>query len=63
MLRGSRSLLVTGLFVLPAIGLCGNGTVPVSIHGVNYSGDDFSYIVEDSLDSSNKGGGESIGPY
>ncbi|MBV6319302.1 DUF3304 domain-containing protein [Duganella violaceipulchra] len=62
-LRGSRSLLVTGLFALPAIGLCGNGTVPVSIHGVNYSGDDFSYVVEDALDSSNKGGGESIGPY
>ncbi len=62
-LRGSRSLLVTGLFVLPSIGVCGNGTVPVSIHGVNYSGDDFSYVVEDPLDSSNKGGGESIGPY
>ncbi|WP_332851784.1 DUF3304 domain-containing protein [Duganella sp. S19_KUP01_CR8] len=62
-LRGSRSLLLTGLFVLPATGLCGNGTVPVSIHEVNYSGDDFSYVVEDLLDSTNKGGGESIGPY
>lgn len=62
-LRGSKSLLLTGLFALPAIGLCGNGTVPVSIHGVNYSGDDFSYVVEDPLDSRNKGGGESIGPY
>ncbi|GJJ02973.1 hypothetical protein RugamoR64_35110 [Duganella rhizosphaerae] len=63
LLRGSRSLLVTGLFVLPSIGLCGTESVPVSIHGVNYSGDDFSYIVEDPLDSSNKGGGESVGPY
>lgn len=62
-LLGSRRLLATGLLVIPGIGLCGNGTVPVSIHGVNYSGDDFSYIVEDPLDSSNKGGGESIGPY
>jgi hypothetical protein len=63
MLRGSRRLLATGLFVLPVIGMCGDGTVPVSIHGVNYSGDDFSYVVEDPLDSKNKGGGESVGPY
>lgn len=62
-LRGSRSLLVASVFVIPVTALCGTGTVPVSIHGVNYSGDDFSYIVEDPLDSSNKGGGESIGPY
>ncbi|MBV6322108.1 DUF3304 domain-containing protein [Duganella violaceipulchra] len=62
-LRGSRTLLAVSLFVLPVIGLCGNGTVPVSIHGVNYSGDDFSYVVEDPQDSTNKGGGESIGPY
>lgn len=62
-LRGSRSLLVVSVFVIPGIALSGTGTVPVSIHGVNYSGDDFSYIVEDPLDSSNKGGGESIGPY
>ncbi|MCP2006892.1 DUF3304 domain-containing protein [Duganella violaceipulchra] len=62
-LRASRRLLATSLFVLPVIGLCGNGTVPVGIHAVNYSGDDFSYVVEDPLDSRNKGGGESIGPY
>src|SRR4051812_32294869 len=62
-LRGSRKFLVTGLFVLPPIGLCEDGTVPVSIHAVNYSGDNFSYILADPSDGTNKGGGETVGPY
>ncbi|MYM87620.1 DUF3304 domain-containing protein [Rugamonas sp. FT82W] len=60
----ARKLLAMAFLIFPAIGMCAKKDVlPVAIHGVNYSGDDFSYIVEDPQDSSNKGGGESVAPY
>ncbi|MYM72672.1 DUF3304 domain-containing protein [Duganella sp. FT134W] len=37
--------------------------VSVSIHGVNYSADDFTYVVEDPRNSKNIGGGEIVGPF
>ncbi len=44
---------------------CGKttGTESVSIHGVNYTGEEISYIVEDPADSNNSGGGEIVAPF
>jgi hypothetical protein len=38
-------------------------TASVSIHGVNYTEEVFSYSVEDPADKNNQGGGELIDPY
>jgi hypothetical protein len=35
----------------------------VSIHGVNYTGQTFSYVIEDPANSKNSGGGELIEPF
>ncbi|PWF48673.1 DUF3304 domain-containing protein [Massilia glaciei] len=37
--------------------------VPVSIHGVNYSANEFTYFIADPNNAGNKGGGELIEPY
>ena len=37
--------------------------IPVSLHGVNYSDQEFSYSLEDPNDKSNIGGGETIDRY
>lgn len=47
---------------------CGKAETPVndigvSIQGVNYSEQDFSFVLEDPKDKSNIGGGEPIGRY
>jgi hypothetical protein len=39
------------------------GTASVSIHGVNYTDQEFSYTVEDPADKNNRGGGELINPF
>jgi hypothetical protein len=57
------SALVTYLAVIPLLGGCGKATVPVSIHGVNYTGQTFSYVIEDPANSKNTGGGELIEPF
>jgi hypothetical protein len=47
----------------PALALGGKATVPVSVHGVNYSNEEFSYTVEDPNDATNKAGGELINRF
>lgn len=59
----ARLGLILGLGFLPVAGFCAKDTVGVSIHGVNYSAEDFTYIVEDPGNSKNTGGGETIGPF
>jgi hypothetical protein len=56
-------VLMACLSVLPATGMCAKDTVPANIHSVNYSGEEFTYWLEDPLDSKNRGDGESVGPY
>jgi hypothetical protein len=41
----------------------GKPTVPVSVHGLNYSNEEFSYTVEDPNDAKNKAGGELINRF
>lgn len=48
---------------LPALTACAKNTVPVSVHGVNYAADEFSYVIEDPSDNKNTAGGETIGPF
>jgi hypothetical protein len=47
----------------PAQAFWGKPTVPVSVHGVNYSNEEFSYTVEDPNDAKNKAGGELINRF
>ena len=42
---------------------CGKSTLPVSIHGVNYSVEPFSFVLKDPGDPKNKGDGELVDSY
>jgi hypothetical protein len=57
-------ILVVGLLSLTMLTACAKSTTAsVSIHGVNYTDEVFSYSVEDPTDKNNQGGGELIDPY
>jgi hypothetical protein len=56
-------ILLTACAVLtPSMATSSNG-VSVSLHGVNYTGESFQYVVGDPNDPSNSGGGEHISPF
>lgn len=55
--------LAVCLSAIAALSGCAKATVPVSIHGVNYSAQTFSYVIEDPANSKNSGGGELIEPF
>jgi hypothetical protein len=61
--RRVRRLLGVCLFTAPMLLACAKTTVPVSLHGVNYSAEPFSYLVVDPNDEKNTGGGELIESY
>jgi hypothetical protein len=48
---------------LPLVVACGNSALPVSIHGVNYSVDPFSFELRDPNDPKNMGDGELVNSY
>jgi hypothetical protein len=50
------------LLLAPMLVACSK-SLPVSIHGVNYTADPFSYVVTDPDDPKNTGGGELIESY
>ena len=54
---------ITTVLLLPMLSACAKTDVPVSIHGVNYSGEIFRYFVVAPNDKRNSGGGETIDPY
>jgi hypothetical protein len=61
-----RNIWAWCLFCLlpqPALAFWAKPTVPVSVHGVNYSNEEFSYTVEDPNDAKNKAGGELINRF
>jgi hypothetical protein len=61
---GSWRVLIASLLCMQMLTACAKtGTASVSIHGVNYSDEVFSYTVEDPANGSNHGGGELIDPY
>jgi len=51
------------LLSMPMLVACAKSSVPVSIHGVNYSANTFSYVLVDPANSENRGGGELVGAY
>lgn len=55
-------MLLAALPMLMLTG-CKESEVPVNLHGVNYSGQIFSYVLVDPANSNNAGGGETIDPY
>lgn len=62
-LVGHGNAMAIALLLAPVLVACAKGTVPVSVHGVNYSAQTFSYSVEDPNDKKNTGGGELIEPF
>lgn len=56
-------LMMICLPVISALMACSRGPVPVSIHGVNYSEEPFSYVLEDPANKENTGGGELVDSY
>ena len=64
-----RLALAGVVLVLPVLGACAkseraaDGRVPVSIHGVNYTAQEFGFVLVDPLDKENAAGEESITPY
>lgn len=47
----------------PLLLACGKSALPVSIHGVNYSVEPFSFQLSDPIDPKNEGGGELVDSY
>ena len=51
------------LFSLPLLAACGKSALPVSIHGVNYSVEPFSFELRDPNNPKNRGDGELVDSY
>lgn len=60
-----RSHRVIGVcfFCASVLTACGKSALPVSIHGVNYSVEPFSFELQDPSDPKNKGDGELVDSY
>lgn len=58
-----RATLLLCALLGTALAACSKGPVSVSIHGVNYSNEPFSYVVIDPGNPKNTGGGELIDSY
>ena len=60
-----RMRLVVGVcfFCAPVLVACGKSSLPVSIHGVNYSVEPFSFVLNDPVDPRNQGSGELVDSY
>jgi hypothetical protein len=61
--RRLRSAIGVCILSVPMLAACEKPTLPVSLHGVNYSESEFSYVLVDPANPKNTGGSESIGPY
>jgi hypothetical protein len=58
-----RDLFGACILTAPLLAGCGKSALPVSIHGVNYSVDPFSFELQDPSDPKNKGDGELVDSY
>lgn len=61
--RNLRRVLGVCFLSTPMLIACAKPTLLVSIHGINYSAEAFTYVVTDPNDAKNTGGGELIDPY
>jgi hypothetical protein len=58
-----RGVLAACILSAPMLVACGKSALPVSIHGVNYSVDPFSFELQDPSNPNNKGDGELVDSY
>jgi hypothetical protein len=58
-----RRVVGVCFFCAPLLASCAKSNLPVSIHGVNYSVEPFSFVLKDPADSKNEGGGELVDSY
>jgi hypothetical protein len=58
-----RRLFCACILSAPLLAACAKSTLPVSIHGVNYSAEPFSFVLQDPADPTNKGDGELVDSY
>lgn len=63
MVASARLRAATFSVLLPLLFACADKNLPVSLHGVNYSGQIFSYQLVDPANENNAAGGETIDPY
>ena len=68
-LMGLRPVLAGVMLVFPMLTACAktelsaNGRVPVAVHGVNYTAQEFGYVLVDLVDKENGVGEETITAY
>ena len=66
---GLRLALAGAVLVLPMLTACAkseraaDGRVPVAVHGVNYTAEEFGFVLVDPLDKENGAGEEAINAY
>ena len=59
-----EKIILFFFLIMPVLAACSNtGETSVSVHGVNYSDQEFTYVLQDPLHPSNQAGGETIGRY
>lgn len=58
-----RRLLCACTLSVPLLAACAKPTLPVNIHGVNYSAEAFSFVLQDPADPKNTGHGELVDSY
>ncbi|RYF41925.1 MAG: DUF3304 domain-containing protein, partial [Cytophagaceae bacterium] len=54
---------VISAFILPTFSACASTELPVAIHAVNYSNQEFEYVLQDPAAPENSAGGEGIGRF
>jgi hypothetical protein len=59
----SHCVIGVCFFCASVLTACGKSALPVSIHGVNYSVEPFSFELQDPSDPKNKGDGELVDSY
>ncbi|MFC4930153.1 DUF3304 domain-containing protein [Massilia sp. GCM10023247] len=62
-LRRPLTMLLTWVMTISLLSACEKKTVDVNLHGVNYSGDTFTYVVSDPAKTEEGSGGELIDPF
>lgn len=64
-----RPALAGAMLVLPLLSACAkserafDGRIPVAVHGVNHTAQEFTFVLADPLDMENRAGGETINAY
>jgi hypothetical protein len=58
-----RRVFCACILSAPLLLACAKSALPVSIHGVNYSAEPFSFVLQDPGDPKNKGDGELVDSY